>query len=230
MSDRSGRLFTIVRGRVAHRGPRCPCCASADAGWPQAAPPPRSACSRPPSNRAGSARAAASRAAASAARGKFGPDQRNRQADREIKIAAASAEEPGEAIDDLNARTKDAGDSLSQLAKPSMMVSGRAACRGGRQRRARLQGRRRPAVPEQGPQGRQEPRHRDQREMLAESVPAGLQAPAGRLQDRKLRDEGAVPVARLPKAGEGHAQTHRRQRQNAILDTGKIALLVWYDI
>jgi hypothetical protein len=61
--------------------------------------------------------------------------------------------------------------------------------------------------------------------MLAESVPAGLQAPAGRLQDRKLRDEGAVPVAVLCTGGS-HAQAHRRQRQNAILDTGKIALLV----
>lgn len=35
---------------------------------------------------------------------------------------------PGEAIDDLNAGARDAGDSLSNLAKPSTMVSGRAAC------------------------------------------------------------------------------------------------------
>jgi hypothetical protein len=39
---------------------------------------------------------------------------------------------PGEAIDDLNARakesTKDAGDALSRLAKPSSMVSGRVIC------------------------------------------------------------------------------------------------------
>jgi hypothetical protein len=35
---------------------------------------------------------------------------------------------PREAIDDLNARTKDAGESLSTIAKPSTMVSGRAAC------------------------------------------------------------------------------------------------------
>lgn len=35
---------------------------------------------------------------------------------------------PSEAIDDLNARTKDAGQSLSNIAKPSTMVSGRAAC------------------------------------------------------------------------------------------------------
>lgn len=35
---------------------------------------------------------------------------------------------PGETVDDLNARAKDAGDGLSRLAKPSLMVSGRAIC------------------------------------------------------------------------------------------------------
>ena len=35
---------------------------------------------------------------------------------------------PGETIDDLNTRAKDAGESLSSIARPSSMVSGRAAC------------------------------------------------------------------------------------------------------
>jgi len=35
---------------------------------------------------------------------------------------------PGETIDDLNARAKDAGESLSNMAKPSAMVTGRAVC------------------------------------------------------------------------------------------------------
>lgn len=35
---------------------------------------------------------------------------------------------PGETIDDLNARAKDAGDSLTNMARPSLMVKGRAAC------------------------------------------------------------------------------------------------------
>ena len=35
---------------------------------------------------------------------------------------------PGEAIDDFNTRAKDAGESLSNMARPSLMVSGRAAC------------------------------------------------------------------------------------------------------
>jgi len=35
---------------------------------------------------------------------------------------------PQETIQDLNARTKDAGESLSRLAKPSLMVTGRMGC------------------------------------------------------------------------------------------------------
>jgi len=35
---------------------------------------------------------------------------------------------PSEAIDDFNARAKDAGESLSNMARPSLMVTGRAAC------------------------------------------------------------------------------------------------------
>ena len=35
---------------------------------------------------------------------------------------------PGETIDDLNARAKDAGESLTNMTKPSLMVKGRAAC------------------------------------------------------------------------------------------------------
>jgi hypothetical protein len=43
-----------------------------------------------------------------------------------------SLKSPGEAIDDLNARAKDAakdaGDAVSRLAKPSSMIAGRMAC------------------------------------------------------------------------------------------------------
>jgi hypothetical protein len=35
---------------------------------------------------------------------------------------------PSETIDDINVRTKDAGEALSRLAKPSTMVSGRVVC------------------------------------------------------------------------------------------------------
>jgi hypothetical protein len=39
-----------------------------------------------------------------------------------------SIKSPGDTLDDLNTRAKDAGDTLSRLAKPSSMVSGRTIC------------------------------------------------------------------------------------------------------
>jgi hypothetical protein len=48
------------------------------------------------------------------------------------KTLLPSIKSPGETIDDLNARAKDAakdaGESLTNIAKPSIMVKGRAAC------------------------------------------------------------------------------------------------------
>ena len=44
------------------------------------------------------------------------------------KSLLPSLKSPAETIDDLNARAKGAGESLSNMARPSMMVSGRAAC------------------------------------------------------------------------------------------------------
>ena len=44
------------------------------------------------------------------------------------KSILPSLKSPGETIDDLNARAKDAGESLSNMARPSAMVTGRAAC------------------------------------------------------------------------------------------------------
>jgi hypothetical protein len=45
-----------------------------------------------------------------------------------LRSLLPSLKSPGEAIDDFNARTKDAGEGLSKMAKPSVIVSGRAAC------------------------------------------------------------------------------------------------------
>ena len=44
------------------------------------------------------------------------------------KSMLPSLKSPSETMDDLNARAKDAGDSLSSIARPSLMVTGRAAC------------------------------------------------------------------------------------------------------
>jgi hypothetical protein len=225
MSDRNGRLLILLGTQFATVGLVASMLAAApEAAWPQAAPP-----------TLGLQSPAQQPAPAAPAPQQIEPPpprEENPGLINEIgklfeksKSLLPPLKSPSETIDDLNARTKDAGQSLSNMAKPSTMVSGRAACLVSANGGAGLQGGRRQALPKQRLQGRQEPRHRCSRKMLAESVPAGPQAPAGRLQDGKLRDEGAVPVADLC-TGEGHAQTHRRQRQNAILDAGKIALLV----
>ena len=44
------------------------------------------------------------------------------------KSMLPSLKSPAEAMDDLNARAKDAGENLSNIARPSLMVTGRAAC------------------------------------------------------------------------------------------------------
>ena len=44
------------------------------------------------------------------------------------KSILPSLKSPSETVDDLNTRAKDAGESLSNIARPSIMVTGRAAC------------------------------------------------------------------------------------------------------
>ena len=44
------------------------------------------------------------------------------------KSLLPSIKSPGDTIDDLNARAREAGESLTNMAKPSLMVKGRAAC------------------------------------------------------------------------------------------------------
>ena len=89
---------------------------------------PRSACSRRPSNRCrlSPRRSRSNRRA---------PREENPGLINEIgklfeksKSLLPPLKSPSETIDDFNARTKDAGQSLSNMAKPSTMVSGRAAC------------------------------------------------------------------------------------------------------
>ena len=200
MSDRSGRLFTLSGTQLATAGLVASMLATApEAGWPQAAPPPTLGLQSPAQQPVpAQPEPQQIEPLAAAARRESGPDQRNWKTVREIQIAAAAAEEPE--------RGHRRFQRAHQGRRPEPVEHGKALDHGERaggvsrvrQRRAGLQGRRRPAVPEQGLQGRQEPRHRCGREMLAESVPAGLQAPAGRLQDRKLRDEGSCASSASP--------------------------------
>jgi len=85
---------------------------------------------------------------------------------------------PQETIEDFNAQTKDAGDSLTRLAKPSSMVTGRMDARW----RAMARRTARPALTSSvrpKASGRAEPRHRRGREMLRKSLLPGYKRAPG---------------------------------------------------
>ena len=109
---------------------------------------------------------------------------------------------PGETIDDLNARAKDAakdaGESLSRLAKPSSMVTGRMKC---------------PVSANGAPdckvaadklcqtKGFKEGKSLNiefRGNLFGESADSRPDTKAGRLPDRQLRHPRAVPVASVP--------------------------------
>ena len=101
-----------------------------EAGWPQAAPPPTLGLQSP----------AQQPAPAQPEPQQIEPPQAPRDENpglineigklfEKSKSLLPPLKSPSETIDDFNARTKDAGQSLSNMAKPSTMVSGRAACR-----------------------------------------------------------------------------------------------------
>jgi len=101
---------------------------------------------------------------------------------------------PSETFDDLNARARDAGESLSNFRKA---VDDGERARGLRGRHLMAHRTARPApkaLPEQGFQGRQEPRH-DAAEKCSRSCSCRGTSAAPTTADRKFRDAGFVPVA-----------------------------------
>jgi len=127
MLDRSGNLILLSRTPVATAGMALSIwMIAAGVGWPQAASPPPSAGLQQPDQPPASAQVAPAR--------DDNPGLRNEMGKMLEKSLSAlpTLKSPGEAIDDLNARArnaaKDAGESLSRLAKPSSMVTGRVAC------------------------------------------------------------------------------------------------------
>ena len=123
-------MFKLIRDATCDRGPRC--IHAGDRSRSRLAAGRASTHARPavagPATGAGSARAAADRTVAA-------PRDENPGLINEIgklfeksKSLLPPLKSPSETIDDFNARTKDAGQSLSNMAKPSTMVSGRAAC------------------------------------------------------------------------------------------------------
>ena len=129
MSDRSGHLLTLFGAQLATAGLVAYVLAAApEVAWAQAVPPPTLGLQSP---------------AQQPAPAQPGPQQLEPAPPRDenpglineigklfekSKSLLPPLKSPSETIDDLNARTKDAGQSLSNMAKPSTMVSGRAAC------------------------------------------------------------------------------------------------------
>lgn len=120
MSDRIGRLFELARPQLATAGLVASMLAIPfEAGWPQSAPPPTLGVQSP----------------ALQIEPPPAPRDENPGLINEIgklfeksKSLLPPLKSPSETIDELNAGTKGAAESLSNIARPSTMVSGRAPC------------------------------------------------------------------------------------------------------
>ena len=129
MSDQTGRLIELYGMRSATAGLVAAMLTIApEMAWPQAAPPPTLGLQSP-------AQQPVPQPPPQQIEPPPPPREENPGLINEIgklfeksKSLLPPLKSPREAIDDLNARTKDAGESLSTIAKPSTMVSGRAAC------------------------------------------------------------------------------------------------------
>jgi hypothetical protein len=136
MLDRSGNLIAPCGTRVAAAAALLMSMVTADAAWPQAAPPSLGVQSpaqqqvpdRPaaPQNEPGPLPAPPAQEDNPGLINEIG------KLFEKSKSILPTLKSPGEAIDDWNARakdaTRDATESLSRLAKPSSMVTGRTAC------------------------------------------------------------------------------------------------------
>ncbi|MEH2539810.1 hypothetical protein V1278_007171 [Bradyrhizobium sp. AZCC 1577] len=130
MPDRIGRLIKLFGMQRATVGLVASVLAIApDAGWSQGAPQPSLGLQSP----------AQQPVPAQPERQQSEPQQAPRQENpglineigklfEKSKSLLPPLKSPSETIDDLNAGAKGAGDSLSNIARPSVMVSGRAAC------------------------------------------------------------------------------------------------------
>jgi hypothetical protein len=131
MPDRIGRLFKLAGPPLAAAGVALSMLAMAsNAAWAQAAPPAslgvQSPAGQPPPDQPAPQQTEPLAAP---------PERENPGLINEIgklfeksKSMLPPLKSPAETFDDLNARARDAGDSLSNMAKPSLMVTGRAAC------------------------------------------------------------------------------------------------------
>lgn len=130
MPDRNGHSFKLFGTRLASCGLALTMLAVVPApGWSQAAPPPSLGLQSP------AQQPLPDQPAPQQVEPPPPPREENPGLINEIgklfektRSLLPPLKSPGEAIDDFNASTKGASDSLSGLARPSTMVSGRAAC------------------------------------------------------------------------------------------------------
>ncbi|WFU17570.1 hypothetical protein [Bradyrhizobium sp. CB3481] len=128
MSDRMGRLFELSRPHLATAGLVASMLAiSSEAGWPQAAPPPTLGVQSPAQQPLPPQPAPQQTEPP--------PREENPGLINEIgklfeksKSLLPPLKSPSEALEELNAGATNGGGGLPNLARPSIMVSGRAAC------------------------------------------------------------------------------------------------------
>jgi hypothetical protein len=101
---------------------------AAGAAWPQAASPPSSLGAQTPAGQAAPQQGEPASSSPPAREENPGLlNEMGKLFEKSLSILP-SLKSPSEAVDDFNARTKDAGDAVSRLAKPSSMVAGRTIC------------------------------------------------------------------------------------------------------
>jgi hypothetical protein len=130
MLDRKDLLFKLIGPHVATVGVALSVLmVVSTAGWPQGAPPSSPGVQSPPQQSVPDQAAPPQNEPPPPAR-EENPGLINEMGklfEKSLSIFP-NMKSPSETIDDLNARAKEAGESLSNMAKPSLMVSGRAAC------------------------------------------------------------------------------------------------------
>lgn len=134
MLDRTGNLLALSKTQGATAvAVMLAWMIAADAAWPQAAPPPTSPLSSPsptlgvqtPAQQTPEPAPSVAPPAREENPGLF--NEMGKLFEKSLSILP-TLKSPGETMDDLNNRAKDAGDSLSRLTKPSSMVTGRMIC------------------------------------------------------------------------------------------------------
>ena len=131
MLDRPGNLIAQSRTQVATAGAALLMwMMAAGAGWPQAAAPSSPGVQEPAQQAAPDRPAPQQSEPPSVPPTRDNPglfNELGKMFQNSLSILPP-LKSPGETIDDFNARAKDAGETLSRLAKPSSMVAGRMIC------------------------------------------------------------------------------------------------------